>query len=132
MEAPFEISATILKVDAGLGLVFGWSIISKVKGVDYIDVQGHHIDEPAMLESGMEFMQNSRVAKAMHSGEEAGEVVFAFPLTTEIAKAFGITSEQTGLMIGMKPNAAMLQKFVSGEFLGFSIGGQIVESEEIA
>ena len=81
-----------------------------------------------MLEAAADFMQNSRVAKDMHiAGEEGvlpGSVVFAFPLTEEIAKAFDIKTNKTGLLVGMKPgDETILQKFRSGEYTGFSIGG---------
>jgi hypothetical protein len=37
-------------------------------------------------------MENSRIAKEMHQGDAKGSVVFAFPLTAEIAKSLGITT----------------------------------------
>lgn len=76
-----------------------------------------------MLEAAADFAQNSRVAKDMHQGEQVGDVVFTFPLTTELAKAFDIQTPRTGLMIAMKPPADILAKFASGEYTGFSIGG---------
>ena len=36
-------------------------------------------------------------------GPEAGQYLFLFPMTTEIAKAMGITTKNTGLMVGYKP-----------------------------
>jgi hypothetical protein len=58
--------------------------------------------------------------------------VFAFPMTTDIAKAFGVETKTTGLMIGLKPdNNAMLAKFKSGELTGFSIGGFRIEDEGV-
>jgi hypothetical protein len=67
----------------------------------------------------------------MHKGDPIGTMVFAFPLTTDIAKAFDITTPRTGLMIGMKPSAEVLAKFKSGEYTGFSIGGKRVEEEVV-
>lgn len=120
----------ILKVDDELGLVLGFAIISKINGEPYFDVQGDHIPEDAMLDAATDFMMNSRMAKEMHRGDQAGSVVFCWPMTTEIAKTFGITTSRTGLMIAMKPDTdEMLQKFKSGEYTGFSIGGVRVQDE---
>jgi len=104
----FEITSEVLKVDDSLGVVLGWAIICKVNGEDYYDLQNDHITEDAMLEASLDFMINKRVARDMHiQGDEGllpGSIPFAFPMTTEIAKSFGITTERTGLMIAMKPD----------------------------
>jgi hypothetical protein len=60
----------------------------------------------------------------MHVGDAKGRILFAFPLTTDIAEAFGIDADTTGLMIAMKPDdPSMLSKFRDGTYTGFSIGG---------
>jgi hypothetical protein len=123
-----QIYNEVCKVDSSLGVVFGWAIICKQDGQEYFDLQGDHIPEDAMLEAATDFMANSRVAKDMHGKAEEdtlpGSVVFSFPLTADIAKAFGITTKTTGLLIGFKPERAdILEKFASGEYTGFSIGG---------
>jgi hypothetical protein len=85
-----------------------------------------------MLKAALDFMENSQVAKEMHSGEEKGTVVFAWPLTTDIAKAFGIKTSTTGLMIAVRPHDdEMLAKFKSGELTGFSIGGRRIIDEDV-
>jgi hypothetical protein len=123
----------VAKVDDDLGLVFGFAIVCKEGGEEYFDVQGDHIPEATMVEASADFMINSRVAKEMHSGEATGSVVFAFPLTADIAKAMGLGEpERTGLMIAMKPDTdEQLAKFRSGEFTGFSIGGRRILDEEV-
>lgn len=132
MADEFTASTEIFKFDEGLGLAFGFAIISKADGEDYFDVQGDHIPEDAMLSAATDFMQNSRVGKTMHTGEQTGNVVFAFPLTTEIAKSLGIVTKQTGLLIGFKPtDPETLSKLRKGEFSGFSIGGMRVKDEEL-
>lgn len=126
----FTHSANILKVDDTLGLVIGWAIISKQEGADYFDCQGDHIPEDAMLKAATDFMQSSRVVGDMHEKDEGGQVVFAFPMTTEIAKAFGITTKSTGLMIGIKPkDQKTLEKYKNGTYTGFSIGGVRVDDD---
>lgn len=125
--------ASVIKVDPGLGLVFGWAIVSKVDGAPFFDSQGDHIPEESMLKAATDFMVHSRVAKEMHAGAQKGTVVFAFPMTADLAKAMDITTKYTGLMIAMRPdNPAMLEKFRSGEYTGFSIGGARMVDEEVA
>lgn len=127
----FDFRAEVLKVDAGLGLVMGFAIICNKGGEPYFDLQGDHIPEETMMAAALDFMENSQVAKEMHAGEPVGSVVFAFPMTTDVAKAFDITTEQTGLMIAMKPEGAMLKRFKDGELTGFSIGGLRLNDEEL-
>lgn len=113
----------VAKVAPDQGLVFGFALICMKGGEQYFDLQGEHVPEQVMLEAAHDYMVNSRVAKSMHGGEPIGEVVFAFPLTTEVAKALNIQSEMTGLLIGMAPGKEALKKFADGTFTGFSIGG---------
>jgi hypothetical protein len=115
--------ATVAKVDDGLGLVFGWGIVCTEKGVDHYDLQGDHIPQRVMLEGVTDFMANARVAKDMHTGEQIGSIVHSFPLTDEIAKAFGIQCDRTGWLVAMRPEAGVLKSFRDGERTGFSIGG---------
>jgi hypothetical protein len=119
----FETYAKVLDVQEELGLVLGWGIVCTENGEPYFDLQKDHIPEHAMLKAATDFMQSSRAAKEMHCRSNAGEVIFAFPMTAEIQKAFDITCPKTGLMIILKPDETMLGKFKSGELTGFSIGG---------
>lgn len=126
------VKGQVAKVNEELGLVFGWAIISKIDGEEFFDSQGDHIPEDAMLKAAAEFMENSRVAKEMHAGSQVGNIVFAFPLTEETAKAMDIVTKQTGLMVAMKPSdSSVLAKFKSGELTGFSIGGTRVVDEDV-
>ena len=128
-----ERTGQIIKVDDALGVVFGWAIVSKENGVPYFDTQGDHIPEESMLNAAVDFMANSRALGDMHAADEGGTVLFAFPMTAEIAKAFGLETQTTGLMIGVKPlRKATLAKFKSGEYSGFSIGGRRKVDEEVA
>jgi hypothetical protein len=124
--------AEVLKVDEGHGLVLGWAIVCKQGGEDYYDLQNDHIPEDSMLAATVDFMHGARTAKEMHSGDGAGSVLFAFPMTSDIAKAFGVETETTGLMIAMKPDSEeTLGKFRDGIFTGFSIGGLRLEDEDV-
>lgn len=128
----------VLKVDDSLGLVFGWAIVCKQDGEDYFDLQGDNIPEDTMMKAAADFMQSSRIAGDMHGRDqydqpiEDGSVVFAFPMTADIAKAMGVETQTTGLMIALKPSADVLQKFKDGSYTGFSIGGYRGEDEEVA
>lgn len=135
----FRTSAAIKKVDLDLGLVFGFAIICKVDGEPYYDLHNHHISEIEMTKAAVGFMEESRAAWDMHAEPEGGSVVFAMPLTPDIAKAFGLDEPTTtGLMIAMKPdNPETLEKFHDGTYRGFSIGGaaiveEIEEPEDVA
>ena len=119
----FEIRSKITKVDESLGLVFGWGIICTEDGQPYFDLQRDHAREKAMVKAVTKFMKEGAPAKEMHRGGDRGSVVHSMPMTSDIAKAFGIETKTTGWMIAMAPDKEMLAKFVSGELTGFSIGG---------
>ncbi len=130
--------ATIIKVDEELGLVFGWAIISTIKKEDYFDKQGDHIPDESMLEAATDFMLTSRKGGEMHLKNEDGTklvkgvIAFAWPMTAEIAKAFEIVTDVTGLMIAYKPDdGEILEKFKDGTYTGFSIGGFRGIDEEV-
>ncbi len=123
-----------VKIDEDHGIVFGWGIICKIDGVDYFDTQGDHIPEDTMLTASVDFQKNFRTGKAMHRGEDIADIAFLFPMTSDIAKAFFDIEElkKSGLMIGWKPHTPeLLEKYRSGEWTGFSIGGDYGEIEEI-
>ena len=127
----FRTVVKVASVNEPLGLVIGFAVICKIAGEDYHDLAGDHISEEEMLSAALDFAENSRVAKEMHQGEPQGSVPMLFPLTTDIVKALGLTSEQTGLIIAMKPAPDLLAKFTSGELTEFSLGGR-AEREDVA
>lgn len=128
-ELPAFSKAEVVKVDSELGLVFGFGIVCKIDGEPYYDLQGDHIPEDAMLKAATDFMAHSRAAKEMHAGDQVGDVIFAFPLTQEIADVMSITTKYTGWLVAMKPSPEVLAKFKSGEYTGFSIGGKRLQDE---
>jgi hypothetical protein len=70
-------------------------------------------------------MASARTAKAMHQGDQIGEVLHSFPLTNELAKAFGMETDREGWLIGMKiHDDAVWQGFKDGTYKAFSIGGR--------
>lgn len=134
----------VAKVDESLGLVFGWAIVCKVQGRDYFDwnvdhagthkgkLVPEHITEDAMTKAATGFALGDRAGNEQHAGPDVGTYPFIFPLTTEIAKAMGIQSDMTGLMVAYKPPKDVLAKFASGEYSGFSVEGLRVHTEEHA
>ncbi|WP_189347209.1 MULTISPECIES: ParB N-terminal domain-containing protein [unclassified Mesorhizobium] len=131
-------SIRICKVDESLGMVFGWAIVCKINGEDYYDLNidkggervPEHIPEDAMLKATIDFMSGARAGNEMHAGPDKGTFVCAWPMTTEIAKTMGITTDRTGLMVAYRPPADVLAKFKSGEYTGFSIEGARLSSME--
>lgn len=134
-DAPFFKSETV-KVNSELGLVFGWGIVCKIDGEPYFDTQRDHIPEDSMLKAAADFMEKSRMSGDMHARSASGEpipdgqVVFSFPLTTDIAKALGIECNKTGWLVALKPSPDVLAKYASGEYTGFSIGGSRLKDED--
>jgi hypothetical protein len=114
-------------VDEEQGIVYGWGIVCKEGGVDYHDTQGNHIPEGAMVSATTDFMKGDRDLGDMHVEIGKGVAVHSFPLTTEIAKNMGITTQKTGWMVGAGFTPDVLAKFKSGEYTGFSIGGEYLE-----
>lgn len=132
----FQTETQILKVNAELGLIFGFAAICKVDGEDYWDTDGEHYPEDAMLRDSTEFAKSSRVGCLMHERDpdgnpvQSGGVIHTFPLTTDIAKALDITTKRTGLLIAYAPDdPAVLEKARNGEYTGFSIGGAVLDAE---
>ena len=122
----------VTKVNKRLGLVFGYAIVCEIDGVPYYDTQGDYIPEHAMLKAATEYMLSDREAKEMHVGGHKGTIVFAFPMMSDVMSAMGIVARKTGLVIGMKPDSAeMLDKFETGEYQGFSIGGSRVTDKVV-
>lgn len=125
------------KVDEELGIAFGWAMISKVDGEDYYDLQDDNIPEESMLKASVDFMENSRVGGDMHihtddGVKKAGNILFAFPMTSEAADALMIKTKYTGLLIGMKVmDKEVLSKIKDGTYTGFSIGGIRIVDEEV-
>lgn len=128
----FEVTSEFVKADAELGLILGWGIICTEAGEPYFDLQGDHIPDDAMLAAAADFMKHSREAKEMHSGGRVGDIVFAFPMTKEVAQSFGFGVSKTGLLLGMMPDdPGTLERARNGELAGFSIGGFRIDDEEV-
>lgn len=130
MQKQFKVK--IQKLNKQLGLLFGYAIICKNGDEDYYDTQGDHIPEDSMLDAATDFFLNSeRTSDEMHFGKSDGTVVFGFPMTQDIAASLGITIKKSGLLIGMKPSKEVFEKAEEGDYFGFSIGGDLLEYQEV-
>ena len=111
-----KVEVQVAKVDAKLGLVFGYAIVCKVRNADgafedYYDegsldpdddiVYSDHITERAMLEGVTAFMQSAdRVATVDHERDDEGlpvqkgSVVHSFPLTEDIAERLALAQHE--------------------------------------
>jgi hypothetical protein len=114
-------------VSPELGCVFGFAIVCKKGGADYVDVQGNHVPEGPMLQAVDEFMKGERMASEQHARMNAGEVRYSFPLTTEIGAALGIACDRSGWLVGVACDDQLLKRFKAGELTGFSVGGHHIE-----
>jgi len=119
-------SDNVIKVDQGRRLVFGWAQVCTKSGQEYFDTDNQHIPEDVTLDAWSDFMRNGRVNKAMHAGDQVGEVVFAFPAYDEIFKSLGLQiGEQSGIIMAVYVHDDdVLAKYHSGEYQGFSVGGK--------
>lgn len=142
----FVHNVEFLKVDENHGLILGFAIVCKVDGEPYYDLGEplpdggriqDHIPEDAMVKAAVDFMENSRIAGRMHERDENGKpvqrgrVVFAFPLTSDVAEHLDITTKRTGLLVAIKPDSPEeLAKARRGEYRGFSIGGRRITDED--
>jgi hypothetical protein len=118
-------SAEVLKLDSERRIAWGWASVSTMKGELVTDLQGDTITPAEMEKMADRFMASARQAKAMHEGDQIGEVLHSFPLTMELAKAFGIETDREGWIIGMKiADDEVLRGFREGHYKGFSIAGR--------
>ena len=125
MKKSTEIKADILKVDEDERIVWGWAYVSTVKGVPSVDHSNESVSPEVLVKAATNFMLSVRTAKAMHQGDSVGEVVHSFPLTNELGKSLGVSSDREGWIICMKiHDEKVWQSVKSGELSAFSIGGR--------
>jgi hypothetical protein len=124
-EVTKELKADILKVDVDERIVWGWAYVSTVKGVRSVDHSEESVSPEVLVKAATNFMLSVRTAKAMHQGDSVGEVVHSFPLTNELGKSLGVSSDREGWIICMKiHDEKVWQSVKSGELSAFSIGGR--------
>ena len=127
-----EMDAVIIKVDSEQRVAYGWASVISKGGQPVIDTQGDIIEAGELVKATTEFMQDARLAKAMHAGDGIGEVLHSFPLTKELGDSLGISCDQEGWIVGVKIHDDEIWKACKDKKLkAFSIGGksQRVEAE---
>jgi hypothetical protein len=126
----FEKLGTFHKVEGDTA--YGWALVSSIEGVPYFDTgdgtHSDHIPEESLPEVAAEFMKAYGAGLDMHKGDRIADVLFAYPMTTDIMKGVEVSSNKTGLLIGWQPyDKSILEKISDGERIGFSIGGLVSE-----
>ncbi len=125
MQHEFSKATEILKVDRERRIIWGWASVSTMKGEIVTDLQGDRITPVEMEKMADGFMRSTRAAKAMHDGDDVGEVIHSFPLTKELAEAFGIKTDREGWITGTYIKSdEQWQRALKGEYRGLSIGGR--------
>jgi len=115
----------ILKTIDEERMAYGWASVITEKGEPVVDRQGDIIKAPALTKAVTKFMEEVRVGKAMHEGEQIGQVIHSWPVSDEIAKSVGIESDREGWLVAFKVSDEEIWKKVkSGELSAFSIGGK--------
>lgn len=127
------INVKVNKVDNSLRMVFGWGSICKKRNQEtgqleiYTDTDNEQFPEDVTLKAWLDFMNSDqRIMDNMHNEQPVGKVVFAFPMTEDIAASFGLVDklDQTGVIVGtLITDDEVLKKFQTGEYTGYSIGG---------
>jgi hypothetical protein len=126
MEHEVTKASDILKLDNERRIAWGWASVSTIKGELVTDLQEDTITPAEMEKMADRFMASARMAKAMHAGDQIGEVLHSLPLTAELAKAFGVETDREGWIIGMKIHSnEVWAGFKDGTYKGFSIGGKV-------
>lgn len=130
-EKELTLTATVLKSDQEQRIVWGWASVISENGEPIYDTQGDRISPDVLTKMANDFMLDVRKAKAMHEGNQVGEVIHSLPLTKDLGESLGIQSSREGWIIAMKiHDEDTWQKVKSGEYKGFSIGGAAVRVEE--
>jgi len=123
-----NIEGQILKADDEQRLVYGWASVVTEKGEPVVDRQGDVIEPETLVKAVNNFMENIRVGKEMHKGDQIGAVIHSMPVTKEIGESLGIQSDREGWIVAFKVyNDDVWARVKSGELAAFSIGGRAIK-----
>lgn len=134
MNRPVE----IVKVDKRLGIAVGWALITATDdgsgaGLQpYYDLHGDHCPDDVAEAAFAKFAEGDRVMLFNHDASQGikGRCLWIFPLSATIAKSLNITTQTTGVLIGVKPDDPALLDEFGKSIHGFSIGGRGHVTEE--
>jgi len=125
-----DIEGKILKADDEQRIVYGWASVITENGERVVDRQGDVIEADTLVKAVNDFMENVRVGKTMHTGEQTGMVIHSLPITKEIGDSLGIQSDREGWVVAYKVYDDEVWKMVkSGELAAFSIGGRAIKEK---
>jgi len=120
----------VVKVDDEQRIIYGWASVTKVDDELVVDRQGDVIETDTLHKAVNDFMENVRVGKLMHQGEQVGQIIHSFPVSKEIMGALGIQTEKEGWITGYKVyDDALWEDVKSGKYAAFSIGGAAIKEE---
>ena len=123
-----NIEGQILKADDEQRLVYGWASVVTEKGEPVVDRQGDVIEPETLVKAVNNFMENIRVGKEMHKGDQIGAVIHSMPVTKEIGESLGIQSDREGWVVAFKVyDDNVWARVKSGELAAFSIGGRAIK-----
>ena len=106
-------------------VVWGWASVATEDGNPVFDVHGDHIPMSELTRASVDFMENVRVGKSLHQGEQTSSVIGCLPLSQELAKALGIETNREGLIMGFRVHDDATWSLIkSGELPALSIGGR--------
>lgn len=123
-----NIEGQILKADDEQRLVYGWASVVTEKGEPVVDRQGDVIEPETLVKAVNNFIENIRVGKEMHKGDQIGAVIHSMPVTKEIGESLGIQSDREGWVVAFKVyDDDVWARVKSGELAAFSIGGRAIK-----
>lgn len=126
-----SIRSQVLKFIEDQQLVYGWAYVSTLKGELSLDHSGEYIKPEELVKAATNFMLDARVAKAMHTGSQIGEIVHSLPVTNEIASSLGLNTDKEGWIICVKVHDPdVWEQVKSGKLSAFSIGGRALRGTE--
>lgn len=124
-DAQYSSSVKIIKMDDEQRVVWGWASVATEDGNPVFDVHGDHIPMSELTRASVDFMENVRVGKSLHQGEQTSSVIGCLPLSQELAKALGIETNREGLIMGFRVHDDATWSLIkSGELPALSIGGR--------
>lgn len=124
-ETDFTIRVEFEKADDRGRFVRGFASVVEKDGKAVRDHQGDRIEIDDLRKALHGYIKDARVAKVMHAGSVAGEIVEAVMIDDDFAKALGIADTRRGAWITMEVHDEVAQKRVrSGDLKAFSIGGR--------
>lgn len=105
-------------------IVWAWANVITEGGVPVVDVQDDMITPDELVKCTTDFMVDERVGNTDHVGGQTHMVIHSLPLTYELAKAFGIQTDNEGWLVGLRvDDEPTMQRVDVGDLIALSIEG---------